>query len=192
MARKTYEAIRDRPRPPMPPKDLGPDDWQEPMYFKTPGQLLEVFTQLEEQNLFLIQNAQETEEQLEELRLKFKETKERMDAETESLQEQIAALEVGIAAQRERVKALEGKAQISGVAEQGAGSITLDDLHKKASESEMGEGCAARGCEAANAEACAVQCVCCEVAADACGRGELRWDGRCTVAHPCWPPGPFC
>ena len=36
-----------------------PDDQEEPMYFKNPQQLLDIFDQLEEQNLFLIQNVQE-------------------------------------------------------------------------------------------------------------------------------------
>jgi len=36
-----------------------PDDQEEPMYFKNPQQLLDIFGQLEEQNLFLIQNVQE-------------------------------------------------------------------------------------------------------------------------------------
>merc|ERR1719258_327620 len=38
-----------------------------PLYFQHPKQLLDIFTQLEEQNLFLIQNSQETEQKLEEL-----------------------------------------------------------------------------------------------------------------------------
>ena len=32
------------------------------MYFKKPQQLLDIFAELEERNLFLIQNSQETEE----------------------------------------------------------------------------------------------------------------------------------
>lgn len=45
------------------------------MYFQRPEQLLEIFAQLEERNLFLIQNVQQTEEALEELKQKFQETK---------------------------------------------------------------------------------------------------------------------
>ena len=41
------------------------------------AQLLDLFAALEEQNLFLIQSSQETEEQLEELRIKYRETKAR-------------------------------------------------------------------------------------------------------------------
>jgi len=45
------------------------------MYFKEPQQLLDIFSQLEERNLFLIQNVQETEEALEELKQNFEKTK---------------------------------------------------------------------------------------------------------------------
>lgn len=64
------------------------------MFFKDPRQLLEVFSQLEEQNLFLIQNCQETEEGLEELKGKFRDTQERMEGEVQNLRDQI---EVGCA-----------------------------------------------------------------------------------------------
>lgn len=48
------------------------------LYFKDPQQLLEVFTNLEEQNLSLIQNTQEMEEALEELSFTLKNTQIRM------------------------------------------------------------------------------------------------------------------
>lgn len=48
------------------------------LYFKEPHQLLEVFTNLEEQNLSLIQNTQEMEEALEELSFTLKNTQIRM------------------------------------------------------------------------------------------------------------------
>ena len=38
------------------------------LYFRDPKQLMEIFTELEEQNLSLIQNSQETEEALEEVK----------------------------------------------------------------------------------------------------------------------------
>ena len=55
------------------------------MYFRAPKQLLEIFTQLEEQNLFLIQNSQETEQALEELKQDFTATQVSMDAKVSSL-----------------------------------------------------------------------------------------------------------
>lgn len=58
---------------PAPPAAVGVEqEEEEPMYFQDPRTLLQIYAQLEEQNLFLIQNAQESEEALEELRTKFR------------------------------------------------------------------------------------------------------------------------
>lgn len=52
---------------------------QEPvLYFTEPQQLLDIFQELEEQNLSLIQNSQETEEALEEIKQNIQITKEKM------------------------------------------------------------------------------------------------------------------
>jgi hypothetical protein len=48
------------------------------LFFQTPKQLLDIFAELEENNLALIQNCQETEETLEELKSKIVETDIRM------------------------------------------------------------------------------------------------------------------
>ncbi len=48
------------------------------MYFTHPQQLLDIFAELEENNLSLIQTCQETEETLEELRQKIAETESKM------------------------------------------------------------------------------------------------------------------
>ena len=48
--------------------------------------ILQVYSQLEESNLFLIQNSQETEEELEELKGKFRDARARLDAEVDGLQ----------------------------------------------------------------------------------------------------------
>ena len=52
---------------------------QEPeLYFTDPQQLLDIFAELEEQNLSLIQNSQETEESLEEIKQTITLTEEKM------------------------------------------------------------------------------------------------------------------
>merc|ERR1719231_225324 len=66
------------------------------LYFKEPRQLLEIFTKLEEQNLFLIQNSQETEQALEELKQDFSETQKKMDEKTSSLSANIDELQAQI------------------------------------------------------------------------------------------------
>lgn len=48
------------------------------LYFTDPQQLLDLLTELEEQNLSLVQNACETEENLEKFRNIFEETRKKM------------------------------------------------------------------------------------------------------------------
>merc|ERR1719394_1232367 len=62
------------------------------LYFTDPQQLLDIFAELEEQNLSLIQNSQETEEALEEMKHTIKQTKVKMEKETQILKEQIDKL----------------------------------------------------------------------------------------------------
>lgn len=60
---------------------------------------MELFSALEEQNLFLIQNSQDTEMTLEELRHKFMQTTEDMNARTGQLEGQILELRTQIASE---------------------------------------------------------------------------------------------
>ncbi len=96
--------------PPMPRlQDEVVEDWvdqEPPMYFTEVKQLMDIFASLEEQNLFLIQNSQETERTLEELRHAFKETKVSMDERTGSLEDQINDLQGYISSEEQRAKAL--------------------------------------------------------------------------------------
>lgn len=80
-----------------------------PMYFTEPQQLMDIFSALEEQNLFLIQNSQETEHTLEELRHAFAETKVTMDSHTGVLQAQIDDLQTQLANEDARLKSLRNK-----------------------------------------------------------------------------------
>ena len=56
--------------------DLSQEDAE--LLFKDPLELLSIFTELEVQNLSLIQNGQETEESLEEMRQHRKATEQKM------------------------------------------------------------------------------------------------------------------
>jgi len=108
------------------------EDKEEPMYFKEPQQLLDIFTTLEESNLFLIQNSQETEEALEELKAKLSETQTRMDGETAGLKAQIDALKAAIKIEEDKRKGLAERAgKATGVQKQ---EQTLDELNKKVAE----------------------------------------------------------
>jgi len=80
-----------------------------PMYFTEPQQLMAIFSALEEQNLFLIQNSQETEHTLEELQHAYSDTKITMDSHTSVLQQQIDELQNQITSEEQRVKSLLSK-----------------------------------------------------------------------------------
>lgn len=93
--------LEDEPTPPL------LDGEQElPMYFTRPEQLLEIFTQLEESNLFLIQNCQDTEQQLEELRQMYAETAAAMARQTAALEESMSALQTQVSAEESKASAL--------------------------------------------------------------------------------------
>eukprot|EP00933_Yihiella_yeosuensis_P081519 TRINITY_DN95131_c0_g1_i1.p1 TRINITY_DN95131_c0_g1~~TRINITY_DN95131_c0_g1_i1.p1 ORF type:complete len:572 (-),score=178.31 TRINITY_DN95131_c0_g1_i1:117-1832(-) len=68
-----------------------------PLYFQEPKQLLDIFTSLEESNLFLIQNSQDTEQALEELEQKFAEMRRTRGMATNKMKQQISQLERQIA-----------------------------------------------------------------------------------------------
>merc|ERR1719421_2583801 len=73
-----------------------------PLYFEEPKQLLDVFTALEESNLFLIQNSQETEQALEEVQQKYAEVRQEMGATTAKMKNDIQHLERQNAGERDK------------------------------------------------------------------------------------------
>ena len=80
------------------------------LYFTDPQQLLDIFLELEEQNLSLIQNSQDTEEALEEMKQTINKTKIKMEKETELLKKQIASLNDEIRSEVEKETDLRIKA----------------------------------------------------------------------------------
>jgi hypothetical protein len=80
------------------------------LYFTDAQQLLDIFLELEEQNLSLIQNSQDTEEALEEIKQTFNKTKIRMEREIESLKGQEAQLQEEIRKEVEKEADLRIKA----------------------------------------------------------------------------------
>ena len=91
-----------------------------PMYFKEPEQLMRVFTALEEQNLFLIQNVREAEQALEGVKAEHAEAKLKIESETQALRDQIKQLTEAIEAEERKSERL--NAQLNG----GAGGDDKD------------------------------------------------------------------
>merc|ERR1712060_591713 len=82
-----------------------------PLYFEESKQLLDVFTGLEESNLFLIQNSQDTQQTLEELQQKFAETKRNSEVRTGRMKHDIMLKERDI--ELERTKCEELRQQVA-------------------------------------------------------------------------------
>lgn len=97
-------------------EDDDEDDDSEPMYFQRPDQLLDIFAQLEERNLFLIQNVQETEEALEELKQKFEETQRQMEEKTNLLLNNINDLKSKIYQEQDKADNLKKRSKAGSVA----------------------------------------------------------------------------
>jgi len=82
-----------------------------PLFFNDPKQVLDIFTALEEQNLFLIQNAQETQQALEEVEQKFAETKAKMGHKSEALKTNIDMLQRKIGNEKGKCEELQLRMQ---------------------------------------------------------------------------------
>jgi len=102
------------------------------MYFERPEQLLEIFAQLEERNLFLIQNVQETEEALDELQNKYDETKREMEEKNALLHASITDLKTKIKNENEKAEALRKRARANTIA--GSQQKLLAGLSEKVKE----------------------------------------------------------
>ncbi|RHY55375.1 hypothetical protein DYB37_003776 [Aphanomyces astaci] len=100
-----------------------------PMYFQNPQQLLDIFTALEESNLFLIQNSQETEQSLEELKQNYRETKKKMNKKTQLLKQNIDDLKDQIGVEDAKANHLRQRAQ-AGTGENVQEKM-LKELHDK-------------------------------------------------------------
>uniref|UniRef100_A0A670XZU8 Cilia and flagella associated protein 100 n=1 Tax=Pseudonaja textilis TaxID=8673 RepID=A0A670XZU8_PSETE len=106
------------------------------LYFTDPHQLLQLFTELEEQNLSLIQNSQETEETLDELRHTLESTRNKMDREIEQLKMLAITLQANIVKEEETAADLELKARVFSFGEYKADvqDKMLVSLHRKVLE----------------------------------------------------------
>lgn len=96
--------LEDEPLP-----ELSEAEKEIPMYFTTPDQLADIFSSLEESNLFLIQKCADVEQQLEELRVLHTECQNGIQQLNTSLQEQVEVLNAAINVERAKVAALTKK-----------------------------------------------------------------------------------
>uniref|UniRef100_A0A8C8F5F1 DUF4200 domain-containing protein n=1 Tax=Oncorhynchus tshawytscha TaxID=74940 RepID=A0A8C8F5F1_ONCTS len=88
-------------------------EYEEPeLFFTDPQQLLDLLTDLEKQNLTLIQNSRETEETMEEFKHTLDNTRNKMDQETEQLTQQIDIITHAIQREKDTAAELELKSRL--------------------------------------------------------------------------------
>ena len=115
------------------------------LFFTDPLQLLDIFTELEEQNLSLIQNSQETEEALEEMRKTIQQTQDKMNKETEALKQQIRLLKQATQEEEEKAAELEMKSKMFSF-----GEFKAEDQEKMLKELDKKVNDVYRNCIGAN------------------------------------------
>merc|ERR1711865_397505 len=105
------EEVKNPPTPGTPEEEKGNSSSGEdiPMYFKEPSQLIDIFASLGESNLFLIQNCNQTQEALEELKQKFDIETEKTRKETADLDRQMEELQLAIELEEEKKALLEDR-----------------------------------------------------------------------------------
>ncbi|KAM6247377.1 cilia- and flagella-associated protein 100 [Spheniscus humboldti] len=113
------------------------DEDEEPeLYFTDPQQLLSIFTEMEEENLSLIQNSQEIEESLDKVQHTFITTHESMEKKLAELKQQVVTLRSSIAKEEEKVADLKLKVHLFSSGEHKADDQDkmLTSLNKKVLE----------------------------------------------------------
>ncbi|KAM3849398.1 cilia- and flagella-associated protein 100 [Diretmus argenteus] len=106
------------------------------LYFSDPQQLMDLLTELEEQNLSLIQNSRDTEEALEELRQATEANRKKMEQDEEELTLQISIMTASVAAEKQKAADLELKSRLFnfGKFRTGEQDVMLDSLGGKVEE----------------------------------------------------------
>ncbi|KAL0216063.1 hypothetical protein P9112_008247 [Eukaryota sp. TZLM1-RC] len=95
-------------------KELGTENVDElPLYFTSPHQLLSIFSELEDRNLFLIQNCQEKEEELDALKTKCSQHESNFLAQKDQMDAQIEELQRLVDIEEEKCTSLEAKLSIN-------------------------------------------------------------------------------
>ncbi|KAH7429117.1 hypothetical protein KP509_09G031700 [Ceratopteris richardii] len=104
----------------------------EPMYFQSPNQLLEIFRDLEEKNLLLMQESQDIETSLEELKSKFNDIKIKNEAKITNLKSQLQSILMAIKTEEDRQTSLQKKTNVNTIDKKF--DVSFDELAAKVSE----------------------------------------------------------
>ncbi len=100
--------------PPMPDfedEELTSSDEDMPMFFDKPHQLPDIFSALEEENLFLIQNTQEAEQSLDEMTQRFDRSQSDIQKKADTMQEYICEIKRNIKVRRGSVASMKADSE---------------------------------------------------------------------------------
>lgn len=124
--------------PPMPDFDddelLTSSDEEIPMYFEQPQQLLEIYSNMEEENLFLIQNMQEAEQSLDEMSNQFQASEKEVQEKVNAMKENIDQLKSSVDKKKADLKAAVDLVEGRHVGFQRQEEDALRELTKKVKE----------------------------------------------------------
>ncbi|MCO5597398.1 hypothetical protein L7F22_051474 [Adiantum nelumboides] len=95
-------------------------------------QLLEIFRELEEKNLLLMQESQDVETSLENLKAKFNDTKVNNESKIASLQSQLQAIKAAIKTEEERQSNLQTKTNVNMIDK--TYNVSFDEIASKVTE----------------------------------------------------------
>ncbi|BBM97952.1 cilia- and flagella-associated protein 100 [Marchantia polymorpha subsp. ruderalis] len=105
---------------------------EETMYFQQPHQLLEIFSDLEVENLALMQQSQDVEGALENLKTKLRETQGKNDLKISGLRSQLQVIETAVKNEEERQRMMQSKTSLN--TEDKKHDISLEQLTRKVVE----------------------------------------------------------
>ncbi|XP_066525201.1 cilia- and flagella-associated protein 100-like isoform X2 [Hoplias malabaricus] len=116
--------------------NLSDSDEEPALFFSEPKDVLNILIDMEKENLFLIQNFQETEETMKEIQKTVQQMQKKMDNEVQLIQQQVENMQAAIHREREKVSELELKSKMFSYGEYRADKQghMLNLLHKKVKE----------------------------------------------------------
>ena len=127
-------ATSEQTLPPLPDfedEELTSSDEDVPMYFGASNQLLDIFSALEEENLFLIQNTQEAEQSLDEMTERFEASKIEVQKKADTMQENINLIDRNIASRQMDIDKMKIRMEGKNSGSRGAEQKLMNDLTKK-------------------------------------------------------------
>lgn len=110
-------------------EELTSSDSETPLYFQEPNQLLRIFSVLEEENLFLIQNIQEAEQSLDEMTDRFNESQNEVQRKADKMQGHINQIKNDIKMKQNSIDSIRARMEGKQVDSRAQGNATKESTN---------------------------------------------------------------